>query len=722
MMGLRTLFFDKTWLRHHQRTVWRVATWVLVVLSLSAVVGTITLFTTNPPFGPSPQSIVTMLVLDTVLLLLLAATITRYVLRLRERQGGSRLHSRLVTLFSSVAVVPSVVVIIFSVLLLNMGIEEWFSKRVRTALSASLAVAEAYLGEHHKVIRGDVQAMANDLNQNAFDLMGDPQKFANFLRTQLLLRSLSEVTVFDSNQTIIARAGLVADREAPLRLSQTLLEEARKGELLITTNAEKDRVYAILPLPQFVDAFLYVARPIDPVVLNHTQTTKRAVDAYQAADAKRSFLQYGVLIVIAVVGLLLLLIAVSIGLRLAGKIVNPIRDLATASQHIQAGEMKTRVKIPKTEDEIKDLSLAFNTMMDHIDEQRTVLLSMNEALQERRHFIETMFQTLSSGVIVLDARQSVQMMNRPAQMLLGCEEKTPLSEVTLHDLLPEIFPLRSGEQNITLKRSNGSRQILARIAPQKDTGGTVISLDDMTELAQAQRVAAWSDVAKTLAHEIKNPLTPIQLSTERMQRRLGRLDLADAEKTMVAECTSTILRQTDNIMRLVNEFSSFARIPAPQKQPENLGALVSEIIALYRHSYPALSVSVAKPETAVTLVCDAGLMRQLLTNVFKNALESIQERHGPNAPEGKILCSLTHQGNHVLLTIEDNGMGFDGLDDLSPFFQPYRTTKAMGTGLGLSVVQKIVDEHGGNIALSNICDADGQKQGARVVITLPSQP
>ena len=288
--------------------------------------------------------------------------------------------------------------------------------------------------------------------------------------------------------------------------------------------------------------------------------------------------------------------------------------------------------------------------------------------------------------------------------------------------MPEIFPLRSGEQNITLKRSKGSRQILARIAQQNDTGGTVISLDDMTELAQAQRVAAWSDVAKTLAHEIKNPLTPIQLSTERMQRRLGRLDLAEAEKTMVAECTSTILRQTDNIMRLVNEFSSFARIPAPQKQPENLGALVSEIIALYRHSYPALSVSVEKPETAVTLICDAGLMRQLLTNVFKNALESIQERHGPNSAQGKILCALDHQGNHALLTIEDNGMGFDGLDDLSPFLQPYRTTKAMGTGLGLSVVQKIVDEHGGNIALSNICDADGQKQGARVVITLPSQP
>ncbi|MFM7631507.1 MAG: histidine kinase dimerization/phospho-acceptor domain-containing protein, partial [Alphaproteobacteria bacterium] len=656
----KSLLFVKSWLRHHQRTVWRVATWVLVVLSLMAVVGTITLFTTNPPLGPSPQSIVSMLVVDTVLLLLLAATIIRHLLRLKERQGGSRLHSRLVTLFSSVAVVPSVVVILFSVLLLNMGIEEWFSKRVRTALSASLAVAEAYLGEHQKIIRADVQAMANDLNQNAFDLMGDPQKFADFLRTQLLLRSLSEVTVFDSNQTIITRAGLVADREAPLRLSQTLLEDARKGKLIITTNAEQDRVYAILALPQFVDAFLYVSRPIDPVVLTHTQTTKRAVDAYQAADAKRSFLQYGVLIVIAVVGLLLLLIAVSIGLRLAGKIVNPIRDLATASQHIQAGEMKARVKIPKTEDEIKDLSLAFNTMMDYIDNQRTVLLSVNEALQERRHFIETMFQTLSSGVIVLDAGQSVQMMNRPAQILLGCGAETPLSEITLQDVLPEILPLRTGEQHITLKRAHGSRQILARIAQQTNTGGTVISLDDMTELAQAQRVAAWSDVAKTLAHEIKNPLTPIQLSTERMQRRLGRLDLAEAEKTMVAECTSTILRQTDNIMRLVNEFSSFARIPAPQKQTENLTALVSEIMALYRHSYPALAVTFSKPPEAVMMVCDAGLMRQLFTNVFKNALESIQERHGAACTEGSIAFDLTHQGNTVSLSIQDNGTGFDG--------------------------------------------------------------
>jgi two-component system nitrogen regulation sensor histidine kinase NtrY len=323
---------------------------------------------------------------------------------------------------------------------------------------------------------------------------------------------------------------------------------------------------------------------------------------------------------------------------------------------------------------------------------------------------------------VLDAKQSVQMMNRPAQMLLECEEKTPLSEVTLHDLLPEIFPLRSGEQNITLKRSNGSRQILARIAPQKDTGGTVISLDDMTELAQAQRVAAWSDVAKTLAHEIKNPLTPIQLSTERMQRRLSRLDLGESEKTMVAECTSTILRQTDNIMRLVNEFSSFARIPAPQKQPENLAALVSEIIALYHHSYPWLAVTFSKPENPAILVCDAGLMRQLLTNVFKNALESIQERYGAHPKEGAIACTLHHQGSTVVLTVQDNGVGFSGVEDLSPFFQPYRTTKAMGTGLGLSVVQKIVDEHGGNIALSNICDADGQKQGARVVITLPSMP
>jgi two-component system nitrogen regulation sensor histidine kinase NtrY len=712
----------KQWLRNNHRTVWRVVTWVLVVLSLLAVAGTMVLFTSNPPFGPSPRSIVLMLVLDTTLLLLLAVTITRHLLRLRERQGGSRLHSRLVTLFSSVAVVPSVVVIIFSVLLLNMGIEEWFSKRVRTALSASLAVAEAYLGEHQKIIQGDVKAMANDLNQNAFDLMGDPQKFANFLRTQLLLRSLSEVTVFDSNQTIIARAGLVADREAPLLLTKTLLDEARKGDLVITTNAERDRVYAIIQLSQFVDAFLYVARPIDPLVLNHTQATKKAAQAYQAADANRSFLQYGVLIVIAVVGLLLLLVAVSVGLRLAGKIVNPIRQLATASLQIQAGEMKTRVAIPKADDEIKDLSLAFNTMMDYIDEQRDVLLAMNEAMQERRHFIETMFQTLSSGVIVLDSKQKIQMMNMPARTFLGCDLLDPVLDITLERLLPEIFPLRSGEHQITLERAGRKRKLLARIAHQKDTGGMVISLDDMTELSQAQRVAAWSDVAKTLAHEIKNPLTPIQLSTERLQRRFNRLDLGDAEKTMLAECTATILRQTDNIIRLVNEFSSFARIPTPQKREENLGALVSEVLALYQNSYPWLTITFLKLDAPVMFSCDAGLMRQLLTNLVKNALESIQERHGNTPQIATLSCFLKHDETGIFLVIEDNGTGFDTVHDLSTFFQPYRTTKAMGTGLGLSIVQKIVDEHGGNIAVSNICDADGQTQGARVVLTFPSQP
>ena len=602
----------KQWFINHMNELWKLATWSLVILSIIAVITTITLFTTNPPFGPSPTDIIVMLSVDTVLLLLLAVMVVRRILKLRSYQTKSRLHSRLVTLFSIVSVTPSIVVIILSVLLLNLGIEEWFSKRVKTALNSSLAVAEAYLGEHQKSIGGDIKALANDLNQNAFELMGDPNQFANFLKTQLLLRSLSEISVFDSNQTIIARTGLIAEREEPLLLTKKIMTDAQNGDLIITTNAEKNRVYAIIQLPQFVDAYLYIARPIDATVLEHTRNTKKAVIAYNVADQKRSFLQYAVLLVIAVVGLLLLLISVSIGLRLASKIVRPIRDLAQASQKIQSGDLNTRVTVPKTADELQDLSITFNQMMDSINNQSKIL-------------------------------------------------------------------------------------------------------------AQAQRAAAWSDVARTLAHEIKNPLTPIQLSTERMQRRLNKLELTPDTKIMVNECTDTILRQTDNIMRLVNEFSGFARMPTANKQTEDLVKIINNTITLYRSSYPQLKISFDSNQPIVQFQCDAGLMQQLFTNLFKNALESMQEKYNTLSHEKTIInCLLSSQDNEIRIEISDTGKGFSDINNFSSFFEPYHTTKTMGTGLGLSVVQKIIDEHGGNIALSNTINSENQTKGAFITIILPN--
>jgi two-component system nitrogen regulation sensor histidine kinase NtrY len=708
--------------------VWRKIGIALAAAALASGIATYLALTGAPPIGPRPILVLALLQLDLVLLLALAALVAKRLVKVwaERRRGlaGSRLQVRLVGLFSLIAVLPTIIVAVFSYLFFSFGVEAWFSDKVRTAISESVAVADAYVREHQQAIRADALAMANDLDRSASTLQLNPQYLAPVLTAQAAMRGLTEAAVLDRRGTMLARTGLVFALGFE-DVSQDALRRANQGEVVIMTNDQDERVRALVRLGEFSDLYLYVGRFIEPRVLAHRDEVYLAAAQYERLEGQRSGFQITFAAIYILVALLFLAAAISIGIHFAAQLADPISRLMGAAERVRAGDLAVRVPEGEKDDELVSLSRAFNRMTYQIQSQQRELIEANRQLDERRRFTETVLTGVSAGVIGLDRDGRIHLPNRSASALLGVDLDLSLGE-DLAEVAPEMAglleeaaqrPERLAQAQVQIVGNNRTRTLLVRIAAEHDDreiSGFVVTFDDITELLSAQRKAAWADIARRIAHEIKNPLTPIQLSAERLRRKYLREIKKDPETFRI--CTDTIIRHVEDIGRMVDEFSSFARMPAPVLKPEDLTTIVERAVFLQRTAHPEMTVETSFSARPIPLRCDARLVGQALTNIVKNAIEAIEARIVEGNPTpGRVAVMVSDAEGQVAVVVEDNGKGLPQ-QDRQRLTEPYVTTRSKGTGLGLAIVKKIMEDHRGELVLE-----DRESGGARVKLVFAGE-
>ncbi len=660
-----------------------------------------------------PTLVLGLLIADLVLLLLLATIVAWRIVGVwaarRRGSAGSRLHTRLVLVFGLVAAAPAIIMLVFFALFFDLGVQSWFDNRVRTAVNESLAVAEAYLKEHQQNIRSDVLAIGEEISREGPTLLDNVKRLNQILGNEAIQRSLSEAIVFDGAGHVLAQAGFSFALEFEM-LPTWAIEAARNHEVAILTSEGDDRVRALVKLDGFDAAYLYVGRLVDPKVVGHMEATQRAVRNYHQLELQRVGLQTTFVMIFVVVALLLLLAAVLVGLMFATQLVRPISRLVAAAEQVRSGDLTARVEEGPHGDEIGSLSRAFNRMTSQLAGQRAELVEANRQLDVRRRFTEAVLSGVSAGVIGLDQKGCINLPNSSASQLLGVALERMIG-MDLSEAVPEMAglvrksrrkPERKVESQITILSGGRPRTLLVRITAEKLDGeikGFVVTFDDVTELLSAQRKAAWADVARRIAHEIKNPLTPIQLSAERLKRKYLHEIKSDPETFII--CTDTIVRQVGDIGRMVDEFSSFARMPAPVLEEEDLGDLCRRAVFLQQSAHPKIEYSCEAPEEPVRIRCDGRQIGQALTNLLKNAAEALDGReHGNSGKSGHVSLRLFRDGDRTAVEIEDDGPGFP-TEFRERLTEPYVTTRTKGTGLGLAIVKKIMEDHGGDLILAD---------------------
>lgn len=709
--------------------VGRVGRWLTIGIALAAIAAGVFTFaaaTGTGALGLPPGSILWLVNVNLALLLVLAAILAARVVRVwaerRRGSAGSRLHVRLVVLFGLVAVTPTIIVTGFSAAFFNRGLENWFNQRVRTALEESLAASKAYLTEHQRTIRAEALAMAADLNRAAPVLLAQgPNVFGVLVERQIMVRGLTEAVVFNaSNGAIVSIAGLLVPPVGQA-LPIWALETARGGEVaMIAPTQGEDRVRALVALDIPGPLMLLVGRPVDPEVLGHMERTEQAVAEYRRLEASRSGLQITFALIFTMVALLILFAAVLVGLVIAGQMARPISSLVFAAERVRAGDLGIRVPERKSDDEIGVLSRAFNRMISQLSANRDELMDAYRQIDERRRFTEGVLAGVSAGVIGLDGQGRINLPNRSASDLLGTDLVSHLGE-RLAEVVPEFAavlekaasdPRAAAEAEVRIGPSAQRRTLLVRIDTEltdERVRGFVVTFDDVTALLAAQRQAAWADVARRIAHEIKNPLTPIQLSAERLKRKYLAEIQSDPDTFRI--CTDTIVRQVGDIGRMVDEFSAFARMPQPVLKPEDLAEIVRQALFLQKNAHPEIAYAVTIAEDLPPALCDRRLLGQALTNLLQNAADAVSARPGA----GAIAVTATAAEGRAVIVVEDDGEGLpaEGRESLT---EPYVTRKTKGTGLGLAIVKKIMEDHAGRLELGD--RQDGQP-GARVALTLP---
>ncbi|MBM3732984.1 MAG: PAS domain-containing sensor histidine kinase [Acidimicrobiia bacterium] len=700
--------------------------YVLGTAAVASGVATVAAMTGTQKGSADLQTVVALLYLDVMLLLLLAGVVARKLITVwaerRRGRGGAGLHVRFAVLFSAVAVMPAVLVVAFSAIFLNVGIQGWFGERVSTALNASTTVARAYLQEHRNTIRGDALAIAADLNDNAARLAQQPAAIRDLLSYAAQQRTLAEAVVMDGFGRVVARSALSLSLEFD-RVPTDAIDAARLGEVVVLTGDQDDRVRALFRLARFVDAYLLVGRFVDSRIIDHIQRVERAVSQYQATQRESRGIQISFVAMFVLVAVLLLLAAVWIGLTLATQMAEPIVKLIDAAERVGEGDLTARVDARGSGDEVARLGRAFNRMTSQIENQRLGLIEANRQIDERRRFTEAVLTGVSAGVIGLDAAGAINLPNRSAADLLGVDLTTKIGS-PLRALVPEMIPLldeaaarpeRLVQGQIRFARQGQTRTLHVRVSAERIGGnviGYVVTFDDITDLLSAQRTAAWADVARRIAHEIKNPLTPIQLSAERLKRKYLKEIATDPDT--FATCTETIIRQVEDIGRMVDEFSTFARMPQPSLKPENLSEICRQAIFLERARHPAIDYIPELPPADVPLFCDVRQVSRAIVNVLKNGAEAVEAAREKNGEEykGWVRLKLTPgdpaRGLATVVAVEDNGIGLPA-DQRDRLTEPYVTTRTKGTGLGLAIVRKIMEDHNGEILLD-----DREGGGARI--------
>ena len=682
---------------------------------------------------PSP-TVVFGLVLATVvvllpLLALMAARVTGVWVERRRGVAGAKLRVRLVLLFGGVAVAPAIVVAVFASVFFNMVVQNWFNDNVRTALSESLQVARGYADEHRNKIRADAIEMGNDLDRARLLYANDPDQFDFVLAEQTALRGLTEATIFEPLTGHVVRH--YPDTVVPSMPPDAIVARGVAGEIPVFGSDDGTQVRALVSLDFGAIRLLSIGRPVDTAILEHISRTEQVVAEYQRQDANSTGLQVTFALIFTLIALVVLAAAVLTGLLLANQIARPVGRLIAAVERVRAGDLSVRVPERDTGDEISWLGRAFNRMTGQLAAQRGELMDAYSQIDTRRRFIEAVLSGVSAGVIGLDQAGRIELPNRIAALLLEIDLLSAIGR-ELADVVPEFAPLlaravaapgQAHTAEIAIGPPSHRRVLLLRIGAdhhglamaEDDVSRSfhfVATFDDITELQSAQRKAAWSDVARRIAHEIKNPLTPIQLSAERLKRRFAREITSDPETFI--QCADTIVRHVGDIGRMVDEFSSFARMPQPVLRPEPIGRIVRDALVLQQTGHPEIDWAVILPEPEIIAPCDRRLLGQALTNLLQNAADAVAA-----VSDARIGVRLTLDGGRVCITVSDNGVGLPA-EDRDRLTEPYVTHKTKGTGLGLAIVKKIMEDHAGALLLADrIADANWPGTGASVSLCWP---
>lgn len=692
-----------------------------VGLALVSACLTFVILTELTPIKATDRVVAGFLAINAVTILMLVAIIVREIWKVvqarRRGRAAARLHVQIVALFSFIAVLPAVLVSIVANVTIDRGLDRLFSVRTKAVIENSQIIANAYVAEQGPLIRGDIIGMASDISRWRPLFDQDRASFRDLLTSDAAARNLPGAMLIDKDRNILesAQTGIQQNFATP---PSDFLSNVGEDEPTIAVITEGNYVAAVIRLRAFSDTFLYVARLLDPRVVALVQETQEGAALYSTLETRRLGIQVAFALMFTVIALTVLMSAVLIGLNFANWLVAPIRRLMGAANLVSTGDLHVQVPVVKSEGDLAHLGETFNKMTQELRTQRDELVNASEVIDGRRRFIEAVLSSASAGIMGVDASGNIGILNRSAEKLIGHSESETLGH-PLAEVIPELNELmtnaREGAQRlvqgqITISRGNHERNLSVRISAEQNSQSRdsyIITLDDITELVAAQRTSAWGDVARRIAHEIKNPLTPIQLSAERIRRKFGKVIIED--KSIFEQCTDTIVRQVDDIRRMVDEFSRFARMPKPVIEAEDVADTVRQVVFLMRVGHPDIDIEAEIKEDKIPAQFDRRLISQALQNIIKNATEAIGAVPPDVLDRGKIEVVVGREEDDIVIDVIDNGVGLPK-ESRSRLLEPYVTTREKGTGLGLAIVGRVLEDHGGRIELN---DASNIRPGAR---------
>lgn len=703
------------------QTGWTLFQWLFLVAAFLAAMVTFVAVSEMDPIEPVSRDVQAMIIANTVIICILALIIVqryRASKTLEKGAEGNRLARRFLLLFSLSAVIPALVVSVFLWAAISRGFDTWFGERVFTLVEQTATVARENVDEYSNSLEEDTRLAATDINNALEGLTDEPEAFSSYLGMQALLRNM--------------RVGYVIDREGqPLSIGQNassegyyrrptpdMFDEADGGEVVLSLFENEGFTTSLIKLDGMTDAYLYLAKPLDRDAFARLRRAEQALEEYRIAGELSTRSQALFIVAYGQIVALVLLMAIRLALEAASRITGPIGRLANAAQSVRDGDLDIRVPLPRGKDEVRALTRSFNVMTEQLGAQRSALIFAREEAEDRRLFLETLLEEVSAGVIRIDEGFIVTLANPSAQKLLDANE--PVEGKPLSEIAPAFMPhteeaMASGlpiDASLDLRTAGGPRHFRLKAA-RDSTGGLVLTFDDATRLVTAQRQLAWRDVARRIAHEIRNPLTPIQLSAERLRRRYTQY-IPEGD-TIFEKCTDTILRQVSDIGRMVEEFSGFARMPKPTLNTFDLAKLIDEISFSQQVVSPDIDLEVEHARKPLIISADERLLGQAVGNIVKNAAEAIERLSETDEKQGLIEIKIEESDDSIAIIIEDNGPGFPE-EARERLLEPYVTTREKGTGLGLAIVNRIIVDHGGAIQLQ---EREGSRSGARVRIMLP---
>jgi two-component system, NtrC family, nitrogen regulation sensor histidine kinase NtrY len=713
--------FDPTLVEPRGRPLLRLLAPIAIGLALVSAFLTFVVLTGLTRIEPTREVAVSFILMNGATILVLVGIILREVWQVmqarRRGRAAARLHVQIVSLFSIMAVLPAVLVAIVANVTIERGLDRLFSGPTREVIENSLIIARAYMQEHAQLIRGDILGMAADIGRARPLYDQDRQSFREFLTASATSRNLPGAMLIDKDRHVLesAETGIPLAFAAP---PADFLSNVNENEPEIAVLPEQNYVAALIRLRAFNDTFLYVARQLDPHVVDQLKQTEASVAEYAEIEARRLGVQVNFALIFAVIALTILMASILLGLNFANSLVTPIRRLMGAANMVSTGDLHVQVPVLRSEGDLAQLGETFNKMTQELRTQRDELVNASDLIDSRRRFIEAVLSSASAGIIGVDASGSVGILNRSAEKLIGHAESETLDH-PLSDVLPELDEMmktarestqRLVQGQITINRDGHERNLSVRVTAEQTSqtrDSYIITLDDITELVSAQRTSAWADVARRIAHEIKNPLTPIQLSAERIRRKFGKSIVED--KAVFEQCTDTIVRQVDDIRRMVDEFSRFARMPKPVIEGEDVADTVRQAVFLMRVGHPDVDIEADIKEEPLRAKFDRRLISQALTNIIKNATEAIEAVPAEELGRGRIDVIAAHENDDIVIDVVDNGIGLPKVSR-ARLLEPYVTTREKGTGLGLAIVGRVLQDHGGRIELH---DASEMRPGAR---------